>query len=61
VNAETAGVVSVPTLSFLGASNITTGRKYSASLNGVISTNGGGANFFPGPTAGIQATGGQYA
>jgi hypothetical protein len=38
-----------------------TGVRYSASMNGVIFTNGGGANYFPGNSAGTTATGGQYA
>lgn len=37
------------------------GSRYSATLNGVINTAGGGANYFPGSTAGSTATGGQYA
>lgn len=37
-----------------------TGVRYSAILNGVIYTNGGGANFIPGNSAGSTATGGQY-
>jgi hypothetical protein len=39
----------------------TTGQRYTASLDSVITTNGGGANYFPGSTAGALATGGQYA
>lgn len=38
-----------------------TGQRYNASLNGVINTVGGGANYFPGDVAGATATGGQYA
>jgi hypothetical protein len=38
-----------------------TGSRYSATLNGVINTNGGGATYFPGNSAGSTATGGQYA
>ncbi|AWN43176.1 hypothetical protein [Methylobacterium durans] len=41
-------------------SGTATGARYSASLNGIINT-GGGANFFPGSTAGSTALGGQYA
>lgn len=37
-----------------------TGVRYSVSLNGVLDTGGGGANFFPGNSAGSSATGGQY-
>lgn len=38
-----------------------TGKRYNATLNGVIWTNGGGANYFPGDVAGSTATGGQYS
>jgi hypothetical protein len=44
----------------LGAFSVT-GTRYSATLNGVLFTNGAGANFFPGNVAGTTATGGQYA
>lgn len=37
-----------------------TGTRYSAQQNGIINTNGGGANYFPGNSAGSTATGGQY-
>lgn len=38
-----------------------TGVRYSATMNGVIYVGGGGANYFPGNSAGSTATGGQYA
>jgi len=38
-----------------------TGKRYDATLNGVVNTSGGGANYFPGDAAGTTATGGQYA
>lgn len=52
-------------LGFLIASGITfsgsaTGTRYSASENGIITTLGAGANYFPGNAAGSTATGGQY-
>lgn len=37
-----------------------TGVRYSATLNGVIDTAGGGATYLPGGTVGSTATGGQY-
>jgi hypothetical protein len=37
-----------------------TGTRYSASSNGVIFTNAGGASYLPGNTGGSTATGGQY-
>jgi hypothetical protein len=37
-----------------------TGIRYISNLNGVINTNGGGANYLPGNSAGSTATGGQY-
>lgn len=36
------------------------GPRFNVASNGVIDTSGGGANYFPGSTAGTQATGGQY-
>lgn len=36
------------------------GRKYQTTLNGVINTSGGGADFFPGSESGYTSTGGQY-
>ncbi len=38
-----------------------TGPRYSVNLNSVIFTNGGGANYFPGNSAGAATNGGQYA
>jgi hypothetical protein len=38
-----------------------TGQRYSVSENSLIFTNGGGANFFPGNSAGSSGTGGLYA
>lgn len=37
-----------------------TGVRYISQLNAVINTGGGGANYFPGDSAGSTATGGQY-
>jgi hypothetical protein len=36
------------------------GARYISQRNSVIDTNGGGANFFPGSTAGSTALGGVY-
>jgi hypothetical protein len=44
-------------VTFVGSA---TGVRYSVSGNGVINTNGGGANALPGDVAGSTATGGQY-
>lgn len=38
-----------------------TGQRYNATVNSIITSNGGGASYFPGSTAGSTATGGQYA
>ena len=38
-----------------------TGFRYVAILNGVVNSNGGGANYFPGNAAGATSTGGQYS
>lgn len=43
----------------LGAFAVT-GARYIANANGVINTNGGGANYFPGNSAGAVASGGEY-
>lgn len=37
-----------------------TGRRYAIDTNSVVFTNGGGASYFPGSSAGTTATGGQY-
>lgn len=37
-----------------------TGQRYSVSRNGLIDTSGGGATYFPGNSAGVVTTGGQY-
>ncbi|MCK1595484.1 hypothetical protein [Bradyrhizobium sp. 164] len=42
-------------------SGAATGTRYTAALNAVINTGGGGASYFPGNAAGSTATGGQYA
>jgi hypothetical protein len=48
-------------LTFSNTYGATTGKRYDATLNGVINTFGGGASYFPGSVAGTTATGGQYA
>lgn len=45
----------------LGGGVSVTGTRYSATLNGVILSNGGSGTYFPGNAAGSTATGGQYA
>jgi hypothetical protein len=57
-NATAAGYYIASILTFSGSA---TGPRYSATLNGVINTAGGGASYFPGDSAGSTATGGQYA
>lgn len=52
-----AGNINAGGISFSGSA---TGVRYLASGNGVILTNGGGATYFPGGSAGSVATGGQY-
>jgi hypothetical protein len=46
--------------SIIGAGNVTAGKYYVAN-NSVMNTNGGGANYLPGNSAGLVTTGGQYA
>lgn len=51
------GNVTCGAMTFTGSG---TGARYSATLNGVINTAGGGAAYLPGNAAGSAATGGQY-
>jgi hypothetical protein len=53
------GIISAFNTTF--SSNVATGQRYNATVNAVIQTFAGGANFFPGSTAGAVATGAQYA
>lgn len=46
-------------LNFAGSG--ATGKRFDATTNAVVSTSGGGPNFFPGSVAGTTSTGGQYA
>lgn len=55
--ASPLGYIQAGSVTFTGAA---TGARYNASGNGVINTGGGGANYFPGNSAGSVATGGQY-
>lgn len=57
-SATAIGYFVASSLTFSGSA---TGPRYSATLNGVINTAGGGASYFPGDSAGSTATGGQYA
>lgn len=56
--ANKASVLTNYSCTFSGSA---TGVRYAVALNGVIDTVGGGANYFPGNSAGTTATGGQYA
>lgn len=53
-----AGTITAGSNTYSGSA---TGVRYDVSLNSVINTNSGGANYFPGNSAGTTATGGQYA
>jgi len=55
--AQTTGIVVANSNTYSGSA---TGVRYNASLNAVINTGGGGANYLPGNSAGTTATGGQY-
>ncbi len=59
VEAQMTGVAMFGSIT-INASGSFSGPRYSVYSNGVINTYGGGANFFPGSTAGTTATGGQY-
>jgi hypothetical protein len=56
-NAGSLGTIQQTYNTITGSS---TGSKYSASLNGIVNSNGAGVNYFPGTTAGSVNTGGQY-
>lgn len=45
--------------SLTGAGNVT-GQRYNVSTNAVMSTNGGGATYYPGTVSGTTSNGGQY-
>lgn len=53
------GIISSINMAFTNGGTVT-GKRYDVASNGVILTNGGGANFYPGNVAGTTATGGQY-
>lgn len=55
--ANALGSVSAVSVTFSGSA---TGSRYTAAANGVINTNGGGATYLPGNSAGTTGTGGQY-
>lgn len=59
IQATTGGVAQLTSMTYSGGT--ITGPRYSATLNGIIQTAGGGASYFPGDSAGSTATGGQYA
>ncbi|WP_072395681.1 DUF2793 domain-containing protein [Hyphomicrobium sp. CS1GBMeth3] len=55
---DRCGILNCTSASFTGGT--ITGKRYDVSMNGVIATGGGGANFFPGSSAGTDSIGGQY-
>jgi hypothetical protein len=59
VRADSLGMLQMQYQSITGAAFVT-GSKYAASMNGCISSNFSGVNYFPGSTAGSLSTGGQY-
>ena len=67
-SASSSGVISVINnlstypgrLPVVTANGAITGKRYIAALNGIISTGGGGSDYFPGSIAGGTITGGQY-
>jgi hypothetical protein len=54
---DSGGLMQAFALTFSGG---TTGQRYNSSQNSIINTGGGGANYFPGNSAGATATGGLY-
>lgn len=59
VNVSELALVSRRSCTFTGSS--ATGQRYLGTLNAVINTSGGGANYFPGSVAGSVSSGAQYA
>jgi hypothetical protein len=59
VNSTLGSFTQVAYNSITGGGNVS-GPKYSASLNGIISSLGGGTSYYPGNSAGSISTGGQY-
>ena len=55
------GIIQTTYSSITGAASVTSSVRFSATTNGIIQTSGSGANYYPGDTAGVQNTGGQYA
>ena len=55
------GYLSVGILNSITFSGSATGVRYLVTMNSAIYTGGGGANYFPGDSAGSAATGGQYS
>jgi hypothetical protein len=56
--ADDTALIRAVSMTFSGSA---TGKRYDVATNGVINTNGGGATYLPGNSAGTTATGGQYA
>jgi hypothetical protein len=56
--ADTCGVLHIIGVTYSGSA---TGARYNISFNAVCTTNGGGANYFPGNSAGGTSNGGVYA
>jgi hypothetical protein len=56
---DSLGLLQMRYTSITGAAYVT-GAKYSASMNGCVSSVGAGPNYFPGNVAGSVGTGGQY-
>lgn len=56
--AQSGGVIRAASNTYSGSA---TGKRYEASVGGLISTNGAAATYFPGNSAGTTATGGIYA
>ena len=57
MNALGGGSINVAAITWTGSA---IGKRYVARVNGVIYTEGGGPNYFPGNQAGLLETGGQY-
>jgi len=60
VVSDECGVIEAAYVTFGGSSSSVVGTRYQANINGVINTEGGGANYFPGSVAGESSSGGVY-
>jgi len=61
VYAQDCGILNANSGSGVAFSGAATGSRYNIQYNSAVDTNGGGATFLPGSSAGTTSTGGQYS